>query len=416
MGPLTGRRKALSRGADPPRIAAPRPAAFPPQARRPRDPLPAPSGPRGPRGPRPRRPPAAPGPRCPAAPPPTGRATPPGPGLGPAARSPSPAPSRAGRAGAAEAVQARLLGPTRGLTCGGGGGRARAAGGDRSAAHNEPLQRHGPAPAPPADTHWLPRARAPGAIGFSARPSSAPPGAEPPARRGEGSGAASRSEQRPGRAGPAAQTEPCPRGFRKGPPAPAAQTEPCPRGFRKGRCAPAAQTEPCPRGFRKGPPAPAAQTEPRPRGFRKGRCAPAAQTEPCPRGFRKGRCAPAAQTEPRPRGFRKGRCAPAAQTEPCPRGFRKGRCAPAAAPAALVERSPEENARPVAARALAAGETRVVPCGRQPGSGGRWSTAALGPPAAGSAPGSRASPRLKASVSRSPGTGNLPGHSPRECW
>lgn len=39
-----------------------------------------------------------------------------------------------------------------------------------------------------------------------------------------------------------------------------------------------------------------------------------------------------------------------------------------------------------------------------------------GPASCGQPPGSRASPRLRANVSRSLGTGTLPGHKPRECW
>lgn len=98
-----------------------------------------------------------------------------------------PAPSRASPADAAGAVRVRPRGPAHGLTCG-GGGRARAAGGDRSAAHNEPLQRHSPAPAPPADTHWLSRARAPRAIGSFARPSRAGRGRSLPRAGGRGAG------------------------------------------------------------------------------------------------------------------------------------------------------------------------------------------------------------------------------------
>lgn len=179
--PLTGRRKALRRGADPrpsrlkrrgfgghlPPVPHPEPAG--PSGR---DPAARPRpGPALLRGPSPHRPGLPRQAQASARPP----------------RAPTPAPSRAGPAGAAGAVRARPRGLAGGLTCG-GGGRARAAGGDRSAAHNEPLQRRGPAPAPPADTHWLPRARAPRAIGSCARPSSGGRGRSLRAALGRGAG------------------------------------------------------------------------------------------------------------------------------------------------------------------------------------------------------------------------------------
>lgn len=297
-GPETRRGPAAHRGTA-------KPAAFPPQARRPRDPLPArphpaPAGPAGrddpatrprpavPYGPSPHRPgyPARPRPR-------PGRPH-------SVARS---FPRR--RAGAAGAVQARRHGPTRGLTCG-GGGRTRAAGGDRSAAHNEPLQRHGPAPAPPADT-----------IGCRAHVPRAPL-ASSPVRQVPAGGGAYRA----------------------------------PGGGDRGRGA----------------------------------------------------------------GAGVGVEGPGNVNTVISPGLREGSVRLGCESGCSVERSPEENVPPMAGRALGAGETRVVPCAREPGSGGRWSTAALGLAAAGSAPGSRASPRLRACVSGSPGTGNLHGHNPRECW